>query len=235
MDIADIDAPLWNITLRSVSFLLSANMLAAYLGMQRPVGAFPTVDIPMKPSREDIFRTLQGRDVVVVRSFVHQNEMLLFWCIKHLIFVYDIESRVHTIECFIARGKLMLIVTRSLIVYLPLYIFMTLRSEVKTPSSSGLLYRLLLTQFLHAVDIVHGARLTTLEENIVLLDNTLKKEIITMRKDLTVIQEQMPDLKQFMTTTPTQLQTLTKQMVRMKELLEKIHEALGLGPSERAP
>lgn len=56
----------------------------------------------------------------------------------------------NTTECPIAKGELMLIVARRVIVDLPLYIFMTLRSEAKTPLSSGLSYELL-TQFRHDV------------------------------------------------------------------------------------
>lgn len=40
-------------------------------------------------------------------------------------------------------------VARGVTVDLPLYIFITLRSETKTLSSSGLQYGLILTQFLH--------------------------------------------------------------------------------------
>ncbi|KAB1226261.1 hypothetical protein CJ030_MR1G019572 [Morella rubra] len=93
----------------------------------------------MKPSREDIFHTLQGRDVVVVESFVCQNEMTPFWHIMHLIFTYNIKLRAHKTDCPIMRGKLMLIATRGLIADLRLYIFMTLQSKAKTPSSFGML------------------------------------------------------------------------------------------------
>ncbi|KAB1200359.1 hypothetical protein CJ030_MR0G007572 [Morella rubra] len=149
LDVVDIDTCIWDITVCRVSFQLSANLLAAYMGMQRPVGAFPAVEILIKSTREEIFSTLQGRDMVVVGSFIRHNEMLPFWRIMHLIFAHDIEPIAHTTQCPIVRGELMLIVARGLVVDLPLYIFMTLRSETKTPSSSGLSYILLLTQFLY--------------------------------------------------------------------------------------
>ncbi|KAB1206048.1 hypothetical protein CJ030_MR7G009277 [Morella rubra] len=63
----------------------------------------------------------------------------------------------------------------------------------------------------HWLCINRGASLTTLEQNYVLLDSTLKEKIATIRKDLTATQEQMPEVKQFMTTTPAQLRMLTKQ------------------------
>lgn len=60
--------------------------------------------------------------MVVVGSFILQNEMILFWCIMHLISTNDIELRAHTKECPIARGELMLIVARGVIVNLSLQI-----------------------------------------------------------------------------------------------------------------
>ncbi|KAB1209741.1 hypothetical protein CJ030_MR6G001840 [Morella rubra] len=64
-----------------------------------------------------------------------------------------------------------------------------------------------------------NSHLTTLEQNYVILDSTLKEEVNTPRKDHRAIPEQMPDLRQTMTTTPTQLQTLTRQMGTMEQLL----------------
>lgn len=108
LDIADINAFVWDITLRDVSFQLLTNVLEVYMGMKRPIRAFPTLDILIKPTQEDILRTLQGRDVVVVGSFIRQNEMFPFRSIMHLIFAYDIEPRAHTTECPIAWGELLL-------------------------------------------------------------------------------------------------------------------------------
>ncbi|KAB1223324.1 hypothetical protein CJ030_MR2G008600 [Morella rubra] len=79
----------------------------------RLIGAFPVVEMENKPSMEDIFRTLIGRDVVVVGPFLKQKFILPFWHILHLIFAYNIESRKHTIECPIARGELILYVARG--------------------------------------------------------------------------------------------------------------------------
>ncbi|KAB1215637.1 hypothetical protein CJ030_MR4G007295 [Morella rubra] len=62
-----------------------------------------------------------------------------------------IEPRAHTTECPILRGELMLAMARGCVVDLPLYVFLTLWSEAKITSSAGLLYVLLLTQFLHSV------------------------------------------------------------------------------------
>lgn len=73
------------------------------------------------------------------------------------------------------------------------------------------------------------------DQNYALLDTTLKEEVTTIRKDLAAIQKQMIELKQFMTTTPAQLWTLMKWMDNVEELLEKILEAIRLGPSEPAP
>lgn len=118
------------------------------MGLQRLVGAFRAVEIPIKPTREEIFHTLQGRGVVVVGSFILQNEMVPLWHIMYLVFAHGIKPRAHMTQCPIARGKLMLTVAGGLVVDLPLYIFMTLGSETKTPSRPRLPYELLQTQFL---------------------------------------------------------------------------------------
>ncbi|KAB1208978.1 hypothetical protein CJ030_MR6G022946 [Morella rubra] len=68
LDIVDIDAQVWSITLRRVTFLLSTDILARLLGMQRQIGAFPVVVMENKPSAEDVFRTLTGQEVVVIAS-----------------------------------------------------------------------------------------------------------------------------------------------------------------------
>ncbi|KAB1212965.1 hypothetical protein CJ030_MR5G005111 [Morella rubra] len=60
-----------------------------------------------------------GQNMVLVGPFVRQKFMLPFWRILHLIFAYDIESRAHTTECPILRGKLMLAVATRYVVDLP--------------------------------------------------------------------------------------------------------------------
>ncbi|KAB1223205.1 hypothetical protein CJ030_MR2G006906 [Morella rubra] len=91
LDVEDIEAMLWTITVREVTFQLSPNILAAFMGLQRPIGAYPTVEMANKPDAEDIFRTFTGQNVVLFKPFVRQKFMLPFWRILHLIFAYDIE------------------------------------------------------------------------------------------------------------------------------------------------
>lgn len=86
---------------------------------------------------------------------------------------------------------------------------------------------------IHSLCIDLNSRLTTLEQNYVLIDNTLKEEVSTMKKDLGAIQKQLPELQQFLNTTPVQLQTLTKQVGTVEELLQKMHESFA--PFEPAP
>ncbi|KAB1209927.1 hypothetical protein CJ030_MR6G025252 [Morella rubra] len=70
LEVTDIDAQVWSITIRGVTFLLSANILSAFLGLQRPIGAYPAVEMENKPDAEDIFLTFMGWDMVVVGPFV---------------------------------------------------------------------------------------------------------------------------------------------------------------------
>ncbi|KAB1201121.1 hypothetical protein CJ030_MR0G005035 [Morella rubra] len=70
LDVVDIDAQVWSITVCEVTFLVSTDILAGFLGMQRPIGAFAAVEMENKPSTKDLFRTLMGQDVVVVEPFL---------------------------------------------------------------------------------------------------------------------------------------------------------------------
>ncbi|KAB1205862.1 hypothetical protein CJ030_MR7G027953 [Morella rubra] len=54
-------------------------------------------------------------------------------------------------KCPIMRGELILAMVRGCVVDLPLYIFLSLRSEAKITFLAALSYNLLLTQFLHSV------------------------------------------------------------------------------------
>ncbi|KAB1205566.1 hypothetical protein CJ030_MR7G027511 [Morella rubra] len=54
LDVMDIDAQVWSVTVRGLTFMVSANILAGFLGMQRPIGAFPTVEMENKPSAKDL-------------------------------------------------------------------------------------------------------------------------------------------------------------------------------------
>ncbi|KAB1209537.1 hypothetical protein CJ030_MR6G018874 [Morella rubra] len=120
------------------------------MGMQRPIGAYPTVEMGNKSNAEDIFRTFQGWDVVVVEPFVRQKYIFPFWSILHLIFSYDIELRAYTTKCPIVRGKLMMSMARGIVDFL-LYVFLTLRSEARISFVVVLTYSLLLTHFFHCV------------------------------------------------------------------------------------
>ncbi|KAB1222989.1 hypothetical protein CJ030_MR2G020040 [Morella rubra] len=68
---------------------------------QRPIGAYPTVEMANKLDAEGIFCTFMGQNVVLVGPFIRQKLMLPFWCILHLIFSYIIKRRAHTIECLL--------------------------------------------------------------------------------------------------------------------------------------
>ncbi|KAB1215820.1 hypothetical protein CJ030_MR4G010966 [Morella rubra] len=87
-----------------VTFQFSPDILAAFMGLQRPIGAYPTVEMANKPDAEDIFRTFTSQNVVLVDPSSGRSSCSLFWRILHLIFVYDIEPRAHTTKCPIMRG-----------------------------------------------------------------------------------------------------------------------------------
>ncbi|KAB1209642.1 hypothetical protein CJ030_MR6G017552 [Morella rubra] len=80
IDVADIDALVWTVTVRGVTFQLSPDILAAFMGMQRSIGAYPAVEMENKPVVEDIFHTFTGQDVVIVGPFIRQKYMLPFFC-----------------------------------------------------------------------------------------------------------------------------------------------------------
>ncbi|KAB1205733.1 hypothetical protein CJ030_MR7G028082 [Morella rubra] len=130
-----------------VTFQFSPDILAAFMELQRPIRAYPTVELANKLDAEDIFCTFMGQNVVLVGPFIRQKFMLPFWCILHLIFAYDIESRAHMTKCPIMRGELMLAVARGYVIDLPSYIFLSLRPEAMMNSLAALPYNLLLTQF----------------------------------------------------------------------------------------
>ncbi|KAB1220437.1 hypothetical protein CJ030_MR3G009897 [Morella rubra] len=134
---------LWNIIVRGVTFQFSPDILAALMGLQGPIGAYLIVELVNKPDAEDIFRTFMSQNVMLVKPFVRWKFMLPFWHILHLIFAYNIEPRAHMTECPIMRGELMLAVARGCVIDLPLYIFLSLRSEAKINSSARLPYSLL--------------------------------------------------------------------------------------------
>ncbi|KAB1219808.1 hypothetical protein CJ030_MR3G009450 [Morella rubra] len=119
LDVEDIEALLWAITVRRVAFQFSPDILAAFIELQRLIGAYPTVEMANKPDVEDIFHTFIGQDVVLIGPFISQKFMLPFWCILHLIFIYDIEPRAYMTKCPILRGELMLSRARGCVVDLP--------------------------------------------------------------------------------------------------------------------
>ncbi|KAB1210076.1 hypothetical protein CJ030_MR6G011348 [Morella rubra] len=59
LDVVDLDAPGWTVTVHEVTFQLSADILAAFMGMQRPIRAFLAVEMGNKPHTEDIFLLLR--------------------------------------------------------------------------------------------------------------------------------------------------------------------------------
>ncbi|KAB1227490.1 hypothetical protein CJ030_MR1G010278 [Morella rubra] len=150
LDVEDIEAMLWTVTIRKVTFICHQTSSGIY-GLQRSIGAYPAMEMANKPNAEDIFRSFTGQNIVLIRPFFRQKFMLPFWDILHLIFVYNIKPKAHTTECPILRGELMQFVAKGYVIYLPLYVFLTLRSEAKITSFAALLYSLLLTQFLHSM------------------------------------------------------------------------------------
>lgn len=58
LDVPNIDASIWDITLRGVSLQFLVDLLVALVEMERPMVAFPTVlDMPNKLDVEDVFHT----------------------------------------------------------------------------------------------------------------------------------------------------------------------------------
>ncbi|KAB1223583.1 hypothetical protein CJ030_MR2G024126 [Morella rubra] len=60
LDVEDIESMLWTVIVHEVTFQFSPDILAAFMGLQRPIGAYPTVEMANKLDVKDIFRTFMG-------------------------------------------------------------------------------------------------------------------------------------------------------------------------------
>ncbi|KAB1216289.1 hypothetical protein CJ030_MR4G026707 [Morella rubra] len=88
---------------RSIGYIMDDQGWIGYLNctagreliLERPIGAYPTVEMANKPDVEDIFCTFTGQNVVLVGSFTRQKFMLPFWRILQLIFAYTLSEGSH--------------------------------------------------------------------------------------------------------------------------------------------
>ncbi|KAB1223982.1 hypothetical protein CJ030_MR2G006059 [Morella rubra] len=54
LDVADLDALVWTTTVCRVTFQLLADILAAFMGMQSPIGAYPAVEMGTSQMRRHL-------------------------------------------------------------------------------------------------------------------------------------------------------------------------------------
>ncbi|KAB1216653.1 hypothetical protein CJ030_MR4G008616 [Morella rubra] len=250
-------ASVWSVTVRGVTFLLSAYILVTFMGMQRRIRAYPKVEMENKPDVEDIFCTFIGRNVVVVGPFVRQRYMLPFWHILHLIFAYNIEPRAHTTEFSIARGELMLYVARGGTVDLPLVGCTDSRDEErKLPLSP--ICRITLSRSeaqirrqklplapapkesqLEEESLRHDAGelaawsdacLTDLKEMIDAIILPTHQLFINLGTCLTSMESQTTGLQQFLTTTPGTLHVMSRRLALLRIRWRRCVSSWGTNP-----
>ncbi|KAB1206536.1 hypothetical protein CJ030_MR7G000008 [Morella rubra] len=144
LDVEDIYTMLWTVTIRGVTFQLSPDILAAFMGLQTPIGANPTVR--WQTSQMQKTSSVLSR----ARTWCWSNPSSdRSTCSLSAIFCTSSSPKTLTADSHekmpYLGGELMLAMARGCVVDFPLYVFLTLRSEAKIISYAVLPYNLLLT------------------------------------------------------------------------------------------
>ncbi|KAB1216151.1 hypothetical protein CJ030_MR4G011968 [Morella rubra] len=113
LQVAHLEEPSMEVTVRNVQVTFSRDKLARFLGYERNMMAFPNLPLQDedRPTKVEIFRTLLGLNTTILEGSYMQYEMMLpFWRIMHLILCSTIDPKKHTTELSYHRAEFMYLV-----------------------------------------------------------------------------------------------------------------------------
>lgn len=95
----DTDADEWEIVIQGVQVKIFSYILSQYLGIQRRLGAYRTVEPSVVLPAKEIFQLIIGEYQYLIQSSVLQKFLPGFLHVIHLIFTQNIYPRLHHTEC----------------------------------------------------------------------------------------------------------------------------------------